>query len=233
MEAVHPAIERYAPFGDLTPEELTELSRNARVDQCLSGMSLFLQGEPAERVFLIDRGQVRLSKTTEDGEQVMVAILAETQLFAVVAAMRETTYPLAAEAMTPSTILSWSRSAIAPLFLKHPGLVSAAMELVATRMRELQDRYHELATLSVPQRLARELLRLVDEFGSAGRSGIAVGLRLSRQDLAEMTGTTLYTVSRILSRWSVEGIVESGRQRVEILDMAALEQRAKSPGRVS
>ncbi len=222
------SLGRCALFTDLQEEELRDLARAARLDERGAGENLFLMGDPADRVYWIESGQIRLSKVTEQGEEVIVAVLGKDNLFAVVAGLRETTYPVSADAMTPSRLLSWGRSDMAALFGRHPELVVNAMEIVAARMRELQDRYHELATLAVPQRLARTLLRLADEHGRPGDQGLLLDLRLTRQDLAELTGTTLYTASRIVSGWSQAGILSSGRRRVEILDLGALEQLARS-----
>jgi CRP-like cAMP-binding protein len=91
-----------------------------------------------------------------------------------------------------------------------------ALEMLAGRMHELQDRYRELATERVERRVARALLRLVRQSGRRVPEGVLVDFPLSRQDLAEMTGTTLYTVSRIFSGWEAGGLIEAGRERVVI-----------------
>ncbi len=91
-----------------------------------------------------------------------------------------------------------------------------ALRFLAGRLHELQDRYRELATERVERRVARAVLRLARQAGRKTDAGILIDLPLSRQDLAEMTGTTLYTVSRILSSWESAGLVEVGRERVVI-----------------
>jgi CRP-like cAMP-binding protein len=88
--------------------------------------------------------------------------------------------------------------------------------LLAGRLQELQDRYRELATERVERRVARALLRLARQTGRKVENGVLIDFPLTREDLAEMTGTTLYTVSRILSGWEKEGLIETGRQRVLI-----------------
>ena len=90
------------------------------------------------------------------------------------------------------------------------------MRLLAQHFTDLQDRYRELATERVERRVARALLRLVRQAGKRTEEGVHIDIPLSRQDLAEMTGTTLYTVSRILSEWEQKGLVNSGRERVTL-----------------
>lgn len=90
-----------------------------------------------------------------------------------------------------------------------------------------QDRYRELATERVERRVARALLRLVAQIGRPEEDGVTVAAPLARQDLAEMTGTTLFTVSRILSAWEGQGIVSTGRERVTLRDSALLARIAE------
>jgi CRP-like cAMP-binding protein len=90
------------------------------------------------------------------------------------------------------------------------------LRMVAQRFRDLQRRYKELATERVERRVARTLLRLTRQTGKRTAEGVLLDLPLSRQDLGELTGTTLYTVSRILSRWEQEGLIITGRERVTV-----------------
>jgi CRP-like cAMP-binding protein len=88
------------------------------------------------------------------------------------------------------------------------------LRMVAGRFRDLQRRYQELATERVERRVARTLLRLTRQAGKGVPEGVLLDLPLSRQDLGDLTGTTLYTVSRILSRWEQDGLITTGRERV-------------------
>lgn len=105
---------------------------------------------------------------------------------------------------------------------EYPSIALNAMSDLATRVEELRDRYRELATECVEQRLAQALIRLAAQTGTQTQAGVLIDVPLSRQDVAEMIGTTLYTVSRILGAWERIGLVDVGRQRVEILDRAGL-----------
>jgi CRP-like cAMP-binding protein len=99
---------------------------------------------------------------------------------------------------------------------RYPQISLNGLRLIAGRFRELQDRYRELATERVEQRVARALVRLTRQVGKRTEEGVLIDLPLSRQDLGEMTGTTLYTVSRIMSRWEQAGLVVTGRERIVI-----------------
>ena len=99
---------------------------------------------------------------------------------------------------------------------RFPRIAINSLRLVSQRWHELEERYRELATERVERRVAQTLLRLVRQVGQKVEGGVLIDLPLTRQDLAEMTGTTLYTVSRILSRWEQEQLVETGRERVLI-----------------
>ena len=99
---------------------------------------------------------------------------------------------------------------------KHPKFGAHILRMMSGRVQEAHARMREMATERVERRVARALLRLAREAGKRTEAGIEIAMPLSRQDVAEMTGTTLYTVSRLLSAWEEEGLVDVGRQRIVI-----------------
>jgi CRP-like cAMP-binding protein len=135
---------------------------------------------------------------------------------AVVAAFACAKYPLTAVAVVPTRALAWSSAALRRALEAHPKVALNLLEMLSERLCELQKRFRELATLRVEQRVARALLRLVRQAGRQTPEGVLVDLPLSREDLAKMTGTTLFTVSRVMSAWEARQIVASGRERVVI-----------------
>jgi CRP-like cAMP-binding protein len=100
---------------------------------------------------------------------------------------------------------------------------------MANRFATLQGQYLEMATQRVEQRVALTLLRLVRQFGKRVEDGVLIDMPLSRQDLAEMTGTNIFNVSRILSSWEQEGVVQTGRKRVVLCKAHALIQLTEGP----
>jgi CRP/FNR family transcriptional regulator, nitrogen oxide reductase regulator len=112
--------------------------------------------------------------------------------------------------------LAWDAQAMIRLLHSYQRIALNLAQLLAGRVEELQDRFRELATERVEQRVARAVLRLARQAGRRVDDGVLIDMALTRQDLAQMTGTTLYTVSRILSRWDAAGLVEAPRERLLI-----------------
>jgi CRP-like cAMP-binding protein len=138
-------------------------------------------------------------------------------MFGALGAVREgATYPASAQALENSTALAVKSDYLRDLMKKRPYLSFDLMRLMTGYIQEMQERYRELATEKVERRIARSLLRLAAQMGTKMDRGIE--LTFTRQDLAEISGTTLYTVSRVLSEWERQGLVETGRERVLIRD---------------
>ena len=130
------------------------------------------------------------------------------------------TYPASAEALEPSQALLWDRRAFDGFIGRHPVLLRNVMRIVAERMRSLEQRCHELSSQRVPQRVAGTLLRLLGQVGRPADGGILIGL--SREELGEMTGTTLFSVSRLLGEWEAQRLVKPRREGVIVTDARRL-----------
>lgn len=200
-------------------KQAVSLARRRKLDQ---GEILFRQDEAPEAFFLILAGRLKVSQTTPEGHQVIIRYLGPRDIAGCVAVCGGVPYPATAEAVEASWLLEWTRTSIAELSDRYPAIAMSAMRIMSSRMSELQDRLRELQTNPVERRIAHALGRLVLQAGRRTGKVIEIDFPLTRRDLAEMTGTTLHTVSRTLSRWESAGIVGGGRQRVQILDPRAL-----------
>ena len=181
-----------------------------------SGEYFFFQDDPATTFYVLLKGRARLIQLTPEGQQVVVRYVGPGDGIGIIVVLSEMDYPLSAEALTDCEALAWDAAGVINLMQRYPSLALNGMRLVAGRFRSLQHRYRELATEKVERRVARALLRLARQAGRRTERGVLIDLPLSRQDLGEMTGTTLYTVSRLLSRWEQAGLVETGREQVII-----------------
>ncbi len=203
-------------FRGLSEDALQEIIARAHSQTIEAGGFLFYQDDPAERIYLLSEGRLKLAQLSAEGQQVIMRVATPWMLIAAIGMVAGAVYPVSAEAAETSQVLYWSQAEMLALIERYPVLALNAMRLLAGHVREFQDRYRELATERVERRLARAILRLASQVGRRTEEGVLLDLPLTRQDLAEMTGTTLYTVSRILSQWESQGLVLAGRERVVI-----------------
>lgn len=200
----------------VAPGDREALAERAAVRALPRRGVLFRQGEPATALYFTLEGRIKLTQLTADGQEVIVRYVGPGELFAGVALLDGATYPVTAEATQDSRVLAWPATEVQEVAASAPSLALATTRVISERMREVQDRFRELATERVARRVARSLLRLARQAGRRTEDGVLIDMPLSRQDLAEMNGTTLYTVSRLLSEWEGQGIVDAGRQRVVV-----------------
>jgi len=215
-------LKPVALFSGLDGPALRSVSDAARLRETKAGVSFFREGDPAESFFIVQSGSVKLTQVTPEGHQVVLRLIGAGDPFGGVAAFGGGAYPVSAEAVTDVTALEWPGPVMASLMETYPKLAINAVRFVAARLHELQVQYRQLATEKVERRVARALLRLGEQAGRRTEAGILIDLPLSREDIAQMTGTTLYTVSRIISRFEADGLVEAGRQHIVIRDVQAL-----------
>lgn len=211
-------LARAPLFKGAEPGELTAALNVARHRRVERGEYFFHQGDAAEAFYVITEGRVRLSQLTPEGHQVIIGFMGPGDGMGIIVALSNASYPLSAEAVADSQALKWDYESTIRLMEQYPHLALNGLRLVSGRFFELQERYRELATARVERRIASALLRLTRQTGKRTERGVLLDLPLSRQDLAEMTGTTLYSVSRIMSGWEQGGLIESGRERIVILN---------------
>lgn len=203
-------------FRDLDASQIEIVFQAARKLECVSEDHIFYQGDSAERLHVLLKGSLKLTQVTPDGQQVFLHYVYAGQSFAILAVLGDMDYPASAQAVENSLVLTWDKDEIKGLMIRFPQIALRALEVLARQAREFQDRIRELSTERVERRLARTLLRLTQQAGVKVRNGVRLNLSLSRQDLAEMTGTTLFTVSRILSQWESQGLIETRRGKILI-----------------
>lgn len=214
-------------FAGLSPAQQDELLREARSIRYPKDISVFDQGAEAVRFFLLLHGHLRVERTTSQGQQSVVRYVSAGELFGVAQAMNLTHYPATAVAAVDSIALAWPSSSWQRLIVKYPSLAASALQTVGSRLQDTQARVMEISNEQVEQRVAHALLRLAKQAGRQVDAGIEIDFPISRQDIAEMTGTTLHTVSRVLSAWENEGLVEGGRQRIVLRDAHRLHALAE------
>lgn len=179
------------------------------------GTALFREEDPADQLILIVSGHVRVWRTSPRGSAITLHALGPGDLPGCVAVIRRTPYPATATAQSPSKVLVWPAERIREFMAAYPRLAANLLDFVAARNEEMLQRLHEVSTLGVGPRVARALVR-------ATIANETDEIALSRQEIAELTATTLHTVSRLLSRWHRSGIVSAGRGKVTVKDHSRL-----------
>ena len=230
MAAVDTSLVAHLPvFAGFSGDELAEILREARSARYPRNSEVFSQGEDVHSFFLLLNGHVRASKTTPTGEQVVMRYVSPGEIFGVAPAMDLKQYPATATAVDDSVALVWPSAAWPRLVARFPSLAANTLQTVGARLQESHTRILEMSTQQVEQRVAHALLRLAKQSGKKLDHGIEIDFPISRQDIAQMTGTTLHTVSRILSAWEEQGLVEGGRQKIVIRDPHKLFTLAERP----
>ncbi len=219
MDPKHLEINRLelAPiFKDLDDLQLIEVLQAGRQREVEPDTFLYMQGDEAISFYLLLNGRIKLTQVTPDGQEIILRYASPGESFGLIAVLTEQTYPVSAYVVNDSRILVWQRSEMNTLMGRMPTMAMNALRILSGRVREFQDRIRELSTERVEQRIARAVLRLAHQTGKKVPQGIFLDLPISRQDLAEMTGTTLFTVSRTLSKWETMGLIITGREQIII-----------------
>jgi CRP-like cAMP-binding protein len=180
-------------------------------------------------VYILLSGKAKLLQSNPAGQQVNLRTINEWQVFGAIGAVRKgAAYPATAQALEASTALALQSDFLHEALQTRPYLNVSLMQLMTAYIQELQERYRELATERVERRIALTVLRLVSQIGvRLPTEETQIALPLSRQDVAEASGTTMFTVSRVLAEWERRGLVETGRERVLIRDPHGLVQIAE------
>ncbi|WP_435988650.1 Crp/Fnr family transcriptional regulator [Sulfitobacter sp. SH24] len=204
------------PFSRLSRPQIREILDQARTQRFEEGVEVFGEGLEATHFYLLLDGYLRVVRTTPGGEQIIVLHISPGQLFGIAAALQRDTYPATAVTAAESIVLSWPSHLWQGFTAQYDGFATESYKTVGQRLGQIQDTMTEIATQAVEQRVAAAVLRMVNQSGRKTEEGIEIGFPVTRQNISDMTGTTLHTVSRMLSAWEKDGIVRSTRKHIVV-----------------
>jgi len=217
IPAVAEHLSRMDLFLGLKAEALTEVARRGQIRRLPKGTLLFAQAAPADRCHALLEGRMRIAQSGADGDQIIVRFVGPGETFGTVALFTDRRYPAEATAVVDSVEISWPEATLLELIEQHPQVAVNLVKIVGARLREAQERLREVATQRVDQRIAHALLRLAHgDAAPQGKGDAVIEFPLTRQDLAEMCGATLYTVSRVLTAWEKAGYITTRRKQLTI-----------------
>lgn len=209
-------VEHLALFRGLEPAELQTVLSAARRYPIPIGEAIFHQDDEATTLFVLVGGRLKVTQVTADGQQVVVRFIGPKDMFGCVAVMGTSRYPGTATAIEDSLAIGWDSGTMSGLIERHPAIAMNALGTVGHRLQETQTRLRELATQKVERRIAHIVLRLARQSGKRVAKGVQIEFAISRQDIAELAGTTLHTASRVLASWEQQGLIEPGRRKIVI-----------------
>jgi CRP-like cAMP-binding protein len=213
-------------FANMADAELDRLLARASMRRVTIGEAVFEQGQKASQFYLLLHGRLKVTQVTPEGQQIIVRVVHPGDLFGFAQALQRDDYPGTPIAAAESVVMCWPNEVWGNIVEQNPHLAVNAMRTIGQRLQEAHTRIREMSTEEVERRVAHAVLRLMEQAGRREEDGIHIDFPLSRQDVAELTGTTLHTVSRLFSAWESRGIVKGGRQKLLVRDKARLEAMA-------
>ncbi|MBO1074691.1 Crp/Fnr family transcriptional regulator [Roseomonas marmotae] len=223
---VHELLVRNPLFAGLPQTALDEVLLTSKLRMIPAKTVLYHQGDTPNELIALGKGIVKVWQMRNGGAIATIHVLGPGDLVGDIAVFRHVPLPATATAITDCILLSWAAARTHELIERYPTIGANALGYVSRRSEELAQRLCEMATERVEQRIARALLRLADQIGLAAPEGVEIGYPLSRQDIAEIVGTDLYVVSRVLHDWAERGVIVTGRLRVVLCDRQRIEQIA-------
>jgi CRP-like cAMP-binding protein len=222
-------VQRAPIFSGLGAGPLAALVGLARDRRIVRRESFFLQGDPASDVYILCAGRLKTTQVAAAGEQIILRLISPGEAFGALGLGAGGQYASGAEALEPSHALLWDRGAFEEIAEQNPVVLRNVVRILSERMRALELSLREIATVRTAGRVASALLRLANQVGRTVDGGVSV--TLGREDLAQLTGCTPFTVSRLLADWEECGYVRSRREVVVLVDGSALAEHVASGSR--
>jgi CRP-like cAMP-binding protein len=229
MTSIDQILRETPSFRRLSAEDRQRVATVARIKTFAKGDTVFAEAEPSDFFYSVASGRVKVVKMLPSGKEVILEVFGAGEPLGAVAVYEGRPFPASAIAMDETSCILIPRAAFFTLLEQHPTLVRGILTGLTLRLIELTKRLAELSGGRVEARFARLFFKLAHDIGRPGGSGgTFIALPLSRQELADMTGTTIETCIRIMSRWGKDEIVRTEKDGFTVLDSAALEALANA-----
>lgn len=209
-------------FADLMPEQLASVDERCHVQGFSSGEPIYHAGDAARRIFVVATGMVKTIRTSMDGRETLLDLCGPGDFFGAVPALGQERHSESAWTLTPTCLLTLDAREYDAVMKEHPVVALAALADLARRLEESQESVHRLSVASLDQRLAAVLILLAEKVGEPWGEAVLLQVPLTREDLAAMTGAATESVSRLLSNWRRDGLIETGRRWIALRDRDSL-----------
>lgn len=219
-------VRRSILFAPLDDETARQLLDHATQLHCRRGEFIFHQGDPANELCLIAQGRVKLTRTTADHRETVLAVVGPGEIFGETCLLEGTPRATTATAIGDTALIVIGREDVDKILSEYPHVVPHLMQIVARRLRNANELLSELAFRDVPGRVARALVDLADRFGERTADGVQVAHGLTQEELAQYVGASREAVNKALSDFAARGWVRLQMRAVRLLNRERLRRRA-------
>lgn len=215
-------IKRSDIFSVMSHEEMERLASLSTMCEFKKGAAIYLLDEPSEHVYLLKEGTIKISRIGQDGQEIILDIIAPGEIFGEMALLGEDSRTTMAEAAEDSLICSIRKSDFFNFFSAENELAFKVLKLVGLKRVEIETRLEELAYCTVFERIASLLLRMAKRHGIKEEHGVKIRPRLTHRDIAFLVGATRETVTEQLNEMKAEGLIDTSFMSITIRDLEAL-----------
>ncbi|HKL13193.1 MAG TPA: Crp/Fnr family transcriptional regulator [Halanaerobiales bacterium] len=220
-----PNLEKIPYFSHLNEEELQIVNEISRVKKYKKDEIIFFEGEKGDYIYIIKKGQVKMLKMNQNGDEQILNIFKKNDILAEVIVFDKENYPATAIALNDVELFAIDSQKLFNIFLDHPQITVKVMKVMSARLRRAQQNIRDFGLKDSKSRLASLLFHLAEKHGKkSGKNQVAISLFLTQKELANMIGTTRETVSRTLNNIEKENIIKTSRKKIIIKDMESLKK---------
>ncbi|RMG99090.1 MAG: Crp/Fnr family transcriptional regulator [Chloroflexi bacterium] len=216
------ALQTVPFFTNLKAEEAADLARRLITRRFSPGQIIFHHGDPGGLLYIINKGKVKITYSTPEGQEALLAILGQGDFFGELALLDDSPRSATAEAIEPTETFTLHREEFIRYLTSNPDLALHVLHVLAQNIRRLNNQLSDIFFLDLPARLARVLLNLAEQYGKETNEGIRIDLALTQTDLAEMTGATRVSINKALGRFRRANWVAVKGRKFTIVDEEAL-----------
>ena len=221
-------LHRVPFFAGLPHKDVEQINLLFREYGYAAGETIYFSGARARHLYVVASGQIKLLRHTVAGQDILVDVLSPGDFFGTLSSFDDAAYSDTAQAQTSACVLAIAVDDFRTILTRHPAAALAVLDITSKRLHEAHEMLRQISAYPVEQRIAYILLRLAEKLGEASDEGLLIQMPLTRDDIAQMTGATAETASRVMSQFQKDGVINSGRQWVAIADRDRLTALAES-----
>ncbi len=221
-------LQKINLFKEMTTEEMGEIASKTRMESVSKRTPIFFPGDPSQQIYLLKEGRVKISRISEEGREVTIALLEPGEIFGELEVLGDTSRDTLAEALDDSKICVIGKRLFLDMVSRKPQFSFRLTKLIGFRMQKIESRVEDLVFKDVPARLAHLLIDLSKEYGQAGPQGILLQIKITHQEIANLIGSIRETVSAILGEFKRDRWIGFEGRQIILLEPDLLEKRAGS-----